>query len=128
MDSISARQQAALMSLADLQQWETWQCPPLGTVCGRFLYFKIAQQVMSQAPGSASLKDIHVDAQVSERALRLKLRDFEREGWIEAVSGSNDRRARQLVPTPKLMALITAHAQVLEQALSKSLLLIEKNQ
>ena len=102
--------------------------PPLGTVCGRFLYFKIAQQVMSQAPGSASLKDIHVDAQVSERALRLKLRDFEREGWIEAVSGSNDRRARQLVPTPKLMALITAHAQVLEQALGKSLLLIEKNQ
>lgn len=128
MKDLNRRQQATLMSLAELQHWEAQHCTPLNTVCGRFLYFKIAEQVMSETQGSQSLKDIHVDAHVSERAIRLKLREFERDGLIEAVSSQSDKRARLLTATPKLRALIAAHAQAMDQALGKSLLVIEKNQ
>jgi DNA-binding MarR family transcriptional regulator len=92
------------------------------------LYFKIAQQVMRAGTSAPSLKDLHVDAHLSERAIRLKLRDFEREGWIESVITPADKRTRRLVVTPKLLALIQAHAQALDQSLGQALLVIAKNQ
>lgn len=127
MNDITRRQQSALLSLADMNLWEAANCKPLNTVSGRFLYFRIAQQVMRAGQSSQSLKDIHVDAHLSERAIRLKLREFEREGWIESVATPADKRTRQLVVTPKLLSLIQTHAQALDQALGKSLLVIAKN-
>ncbi len=126
MNELSRRQQSALLSLADMNLWEAVNCAPLNTVSGRFLYFKIAQQVMREGTGVQALKDLHVDAHLSERAIRLKLREFEREGWIESVTTPSDKRTRQLVVTPKLLALIQAHAQALDQSLGQALLVIAK--
>jgi|AACY02.15.fsa_nt_gi DNA-binding MarR family transcriptional regulator len=129
METMSVRGQAILCGLAQLHQWEAESVPPLDTVSGRFLYFKMMEQAMeSNATVSGQLlKNIHCDAHLSERAIRLKLREFERLGYVESCMGSHDKRARQLKPTAKMLAMMEEHIQAFEQIMGKELLLIEKN-
>jgi DNA-binding MarR family transcriptional regulator len=48
-------------------------------------------------------------------------------GYVESSMGSRDRRARQLKPTAKMLAIMEEHIQAFEQIMGKELLLIEKN-
>ncbi len=129
MEMQSIRRQAILGGLAQLHQWEAESVPPLDTVSGRYLYFKMMEHAMggSASPSGRLLKNIHCDAQLSERTIRLKLREFERMGYVESSMGSRDRRARQLKPTAKILAIMEEHIQAFEQIMGKELLLIEKN-
>lgn len=129
METKSIKTQAILLGLAQLHQWESASVPALGTMSGRFLYFKMMEQAMGagQASSAHLLKNIHCDAQLSERAIRLKLREFERLGYVESTTGMQDKRARQLKPTAKMLAMMEEHIQAFEQIMGKELLLIEKS-
>ncbi len=121
------RQRNALVSLAKLHLWEQSQLRPFETMSGQFLYFKLVQQTLSGTDAQQSLKDIHFDTQLSERAIRLKVREFEEMGLIQSVPNQSDKRARQLIPTSQMLALIEQHANAFEQVFAENLLVIEKN-
>ena len=123
----SNRQKNALVSLAKLHLWELSKLPPFDTMSGQFLYFKLVQQTLSGSDVQQSLKDIHFDTQLSERAIRLKVREFEELGLIHSVPNQSDKRARQLIPTDQMLDLIEQHANAFKQVFAEKLLVIEKN-
>ncbi len=117
-----------LTSLIELSQWEWLNVPILNTVVGRHVYFSIATELLSNPEQGAtrSLKQVLNHPSYTERAIRLKLREMEHMGLITSVYSSTDKRARFLVPTPKLVELIEKHARFYQSLLDKKFILLEK--
>jgi len=115
-------------NLAELRAWEFENLPFFGTVTGSYLYHKIAERSLAQRePINRSLKDLHYSSSVSERAIRLKLREFERDGLIESKSSEEDGRVRYLIPTEKFYEMVYQHSCEFDRIFSKNMVLIEKN-
>ena len=116
-----------VVSLAELHQWELENHPLLGTLTGRHLYYRLAQEsVNSQCALTRAIKDVFGSMQYTEKALRTRIRQMEREGLIEAVTRPDDARSKQLVPTEKFTQLMTLHAEQVRKIVDKQFLLIEK--
>ncbi len=116
-----------ISSLAELHQWELENLPILSTLTGRHLYYRMAEETFHPEMAlTKALKDLFGGAHFTEKALRSRMREMERQGLIETITRQSDARSKQLVPTEKFHELLQAHAEQVRQSFDKHYLLIEK--
>lgn len=98
--------------LAQLNEWEVANLPVLDSITGRMLYYRMAQQMLLSTSGQQgkSLKEIYGDTKLSEKALRLRLREFEDAGLITTRGGLSDARLRVPDATERFGLVLTNHA------------------
>jgi DNA-binding MarR family transcriptional regulator len=125
MDEIKVK---LMHSLAELDQ-HVWQREPLfaGTV-GRHVYMCLAKELIDLENSllDRSLKQIFQHPYLTDRAVRLKLRELEQHGFIEMDASLADRRTRSFKPTSKLMGLYEEHAERGMEILASNFYLIER--
>lgn len=118
---------AIVANLAELHEWEIDHSPLLETMTGRNLYFRIAQRAVGdRALLSRSLKDLMGGSGFTEKALRTRMREMERNGYIASVSSEDDARSKCLMPTEKFYEAIYLHADQVRRIFEKNFLMIEK--
>ncbi len=118
-----------LQIIFELYEWELTQLPFIDSVVGRHVYVCIARKVLSDSlnPASAiSLKALLSTNHLTDRAIRLKLREMESAGYISTVHGRHDKRARILLPTQKLLDLIREHSLMASRSLSTDFHMVSK--
>ena len=114
-------------SLAELHQWELENLPLLSTLTGRHLYYRMAEETFHPEEAlTKALKDLFGGAHFTEKALRSRMREMERDGLIETITRQSDARSKQLIPTTKFHQLLEAHAEQVKRTFDKHFLLIEK--
>lgn len=116
-----------LLALAELYEWEMGHSPFLNTITGRHLYFKIANRVIGEKKLLArSMKDLYHGANISEKALRLRLREFETQNFIRSICDGEDARVRCLMPSESMYEAMYLHAQQAKKIFSKDFLVLKK--
>jgi hypothetical protein len=120
--------QKILARLVELSHWEWVNLPLFKSVVGRHVYYCIAQDTFFNAshPADRSLKQVLNHPEYTDRAVRMKLRELEDEGLITRVCSDNDKRARQIVPTAKLLELMVHHAETMQKLLEKDFIILER--
>lgn len=117
-----------LAHLVELSHWEWANLPLLNTVVGRHVYFCIVHDTHFQSNDPAdrdrSLKQVLNHPQYTDRAVRMKLREMENDGLITRLYNGKDKRARQIVPTAKLLDLITQHSEYLQKLIEKGFIVL----
>ena len=107
-----------LLCIAELNQWERRHVPYIQSTTGRDLYFALAHSSLLQDnPCNVPLKTLLMG--VTERALRQRVREFERLGLITLRTHDSDTRVRTAQPTPKLLAMFDAHTRAMRQIFQK---------
>ena len=116
-----------LQVICQLHEWENQHLGLTHTQAGRYLYLNIAKQLQDDKGGpSALLKGIYYNKELSERALRYKIREFENDGLIEFEAHVSDKRSKRILPTPTLLNTLDAHAQEFSRMLSNEFLIFPK--
>jgi len=114
-------------SLAELHQWELENLPLLSTLTGRHLYYRVANETFHPEEAlTKALKDLFGGAHFTEKALRSRMREMERDGLLETIIRKSDARSKQLVPTEKFHALLQTHAEQVKRSFDKHYLLVVK--
>ena len=72
------------------------------------------------------LKGIYHNQDLSERALRYKIREFEDEGLIKFEANRIDKRSKKIVPTEELLQTLETHSQEFGRILSSKFLVFPK--
>lgn len=117
---------ALVATLAELHEWEL-NHPLLSTLTGRHLYFRIAQRAVGdRSLLSRALKELTGGVGYTEKALRTRIREMERESYIESFNGLDDGRSKCLMPTEKFYESVYQHVDQAKRILAKRFLLIEK--
>jgi hypothetical protein len=111
-----------------LVMWESRYKEIFGTICGRYLYFKIAEEHFTQITKARSLKHAYYTSQISERNMRNTIRRFEALGYLEKNPAPNDLRASRLIPKEALLKVFQSHSNELNRLMSKHFFLVQKNQ
>lgn len=123
----TAQLTAIMANLAELHEWELDHAPILGSLTGRHLYYRIVRRAVGDRTLlSRALKDLMSGSVYTEKALRTRMREMEKDGLIEAISGEEDARSKYLMPTEKMYELIYLHADQVRRVFEKKFLLIEK--
>lgn len=118
---------AIVASLAELHEWELGHSPLLNTLTGRHLYFRIAQRAVGdRSLLSKALKDLTCGSGYTEKALRIRMREMEADGYIASVNGQEDARSKCLMPTEKFYEAVNLHADQVRRIFEKDFLMIEK--
>ena len=103
-----------LLCAADLNAWERENIPYIKTTSGRDLYFALASfSLLQDQQSSDALKTLALG--LSDRAMRGRIREFEKLGLIITDSNETDARSRVLKPTPKLLAIFDLHNTVMSR-------------
>ena len=114
-------------NLAELHEWELKFCPLLTTQTGRHLFFRIAQRAVGERVLlSRALKDLMGGSGFTEKGLRNRIREMEKEGYIVLKSGEKDARSKYLMPTDKFYDAIYAHAEQARRIFGEDFLMIKK--
>jgi hypothetical protein len=116
-------------ALTHINQWEWAELPSVRSLVGRHIYFCIANEVLTsqQFRAGQPLKQVLFHPEFTDRAIRMKLCEFEKEGLIERLPDDSDKRYRRLVPTQLLLEAIEKHAQTLRQTIEKNVYCVDKN-
>lgn len=118
---------AIVANLAELHEWELTNAPLLETLTGRHLYFRIAKRAVGDRTLlSKALKDLTGGSGYTEKALRTRMREMEKDSYIASVCGEEDARSRYLMPTEKFYEAIYLHADQVQRIFKKNFLMIEK--
>ncbi len=116
-----------LQVICQLHEWESQHLDVASTQAGRYLYLNLARQMQDKQDGpSAFLKGIYYNKDLSERALRYKIREFENDGLIEFEAHDSDKRSKRILPTSALLSTLEAHAQEFSRMLSNEFLIFPK--
>jgi hypothetical protein len=116
-----------LQVICQLHEWESQHLELAQTQAGRYLYLNIARQLQEERGGpSALLKGIYYNKELSERALRYKIREFESDGLIEFESNHIDKRSKKILPTDALLKTLEAHASEFGRMLGNEFLIFPK--
>ena len=116
-----------LQVICQLHEWENQHLGLAHTQAGRYLYLNIAKQLQADKGGpSALLKGIYYNKELSERALRYKIREFESDGLIEFESSNIDKRSKKILPTDTLLKTLETHAAEFGRMLGHELLIFPK--
>ena len=118
-----------LPAMLELYEWELREIPFVSSVIGRHVYVCLARQILQSPEPEVSgqtLKSIFSSPNFTERAIRLKVREMEREGFLRIVSHESDRRARKLIATERLVAMVENHAEVLEKIMTRDFFIMGK--
>ena len=123
----SSQLTAIVANLAELHEWELEACPMLSTLTGRHLYFRIAQRAIGDRELlSKALKGLTGGAGYTEKALRNRIHEMEKDGYIVSLNGEEDARSKYLMPTEKFYEAIYWHAERVRHIFDKDFLMIEK--
>jgi hypothetical protein len=116
-------------ALTEVHQWEWAELPGVRSLVGRHVYLSIAKQVLGSEEIRAGqpLKHVMFHPAFTDRAIRMKLREFEIAGLIEMLPNETDKRIRRLVPTQALIDVIDRHARMLRQTIEKTTYCIDKD-
>ena len=116
-------------ALAEMNQWEWLALPSVRSLVGRHVYFCLANEVLKNEEVRAGqpLKQVLFHPEFTDRAIRMKLREFEQDGLIERLPDDIDKRYRRLVPTQALLDAVHKHAQTLRQTIEKSVYCVDKH-
>jgi hypothetical protein len=118
---------ALLVAMAKLYDWEMANSPFMQSVTGRHLYFKIANRVIGEKTLlEKSMKDLYQGANLTEKAVRLRLRDFESQNYLRSVCNDQDARVRCLMPTESMYEAMYLHANTAKKILSENFLIFKK--
>lgn len=118
---------AIVANLAELHEWELNNSTLLSTLTGRHLYFRIAQRAVGDhSLLSKALKDLMGGSGYTEKALRIRMREMEADGYFALVNGEDDARSKCLMPTEKFYESIYLHANQVRLIFGKNFLMIEK--
>ena len=80
-------------------EWEIAHAKHCGSVAARHFYFSLVEQfIKSDSITSTQLKFLYHNQEFSERALRYKLRDFEKKGLIRFEQHGLDKRSKKNRP------------------------------
>ena len=109
-------------------QWETGGHALMGTIIGRHVYLCIISELLSDGKisHSKSLKQVFSHPSFTDRAIRLKLREFEMEGYITMEVNAGDGRTRSIRVTDKFMKQMEQHKSLLQSAYKEQFLVIFK--
>ncbi len=122
--SLSAK---LLQVICRLHEWESQHLDIASSQAGRYLYLNIAKQLQETREGpSAFLKGIYYNKDLSERALRYKIREFENDGLIAFEANATDKRSKKILPTPALLSTLDEHTQEFSRMLSNEFLIFPK--
>ena len=114
-------------NLAELHEWELKFCPLLTTQTGRHLFFRIAQRAVGERVLlSRALKDLMGGSGFTEKGLRNRIREMEKQGYIVLKNGEKDARSKYLMPTEKFYEAIYSHAEQARRIFGEDFLMIEK--
>jgi DNA-binding MarR family transcriptional regulator len=113
-----------LRIMIQIRNWEGCHHKELKTLSGQELYFRIAETYLKH-PG----KDQHLKQLAgahTERATRLKLREFEEQGLINVLNNTEDHRTKRVIPTAKFLKILNAHMSLVKQICDEQYLMIDK--
>jgi len=113
--------------MQSVHQWETSKNPLLSTIVGRHIYICIISEIEQNYPTkilSKSLKQIFTHPTLTDKAIRLKLRDLEAKGYIKTEVNDFDARAKRILVTDKFVALMNEHKKVVTDSYRNVLLLL----
>jgi len=114
-----------LQIICQLHDWENQHLELVHSQAGRYLYLNIAKQLKDKDEGAtALLKGIYHNQDLSERALRYKLREFESEGLIAFETSMADKRSKRILPSDKLVDTMQAHADEFKRLLDQHFLIL----
>lgn len=116
-------------ALTEINQWEWLSLPSVRSLVGRHVYFCLANEILKNVEVRAGqpLKKVLFHPEFTDRAIRMKLREFEKDGLIERLPDDIDKRYRRLVPTQALVDAIHKHAKTLRQTIEKSVYCVDKH-
>jgi hypothetical protein len=117
-----------LQVICQLHEWENQNLGLVQTQAGRYLYLSLVKQLIEEKRDqpSALLKGIYHNQDLSERALRYKIREFEEEGLIKFEANRIDKRSKRIVPTDELLQTLEIHSQEFGRILSSKFLVFPK--
>ena len=117
-----------LQVICQLHEWENQNLNLVQTQAGRYLYLSLVKQLIEEKRDqpSALLKGIYHNQDLSERALRYKIREFEDEGLIKFEASRVDKRSKKIVPTDDLLQTLETHSQEFGRILSSKFLVFPK--
>ena len=117
-----------LQVICQLHEWENQNLGLVQTQAGRYLYLSLVKQLIEEKRDqpSALLKGIYHNQDLSERALRYKIREFEDEGLIKFEANRIDKRSKKIVPTEELLQTLETHSQEFGRILSSKFLVFPK--
>lgn len=109
-------------------QWETSGEALMGTIIGRHVYLCIISDMSPEGKisESKSLKQVFSHPSFTDRAIRLKLREYENEGYITMEVNAGDGRTRSIRVTDKFMKQVEQHNALLQAAFKEQFLVIFK--
>lgn len=111
--------------LMQVHQWETSSNPLLSTIVGRHIYLCIISELSKNGEinVSRSLKQIFLHPTLTDRAIRLKLRDLESQGYIVTEINETDGRTKSIKVTDKFFGFMDDHNRILASSYRKNFLL-----
>ena len=117
-----------IRSLLLAHQWETSGDGLMGTIIGRHVYLCIISELHpdGKISESKSLKQVFSHPSFTDRAIRLKLREFESKGYISMEVNASDGRTRSIRVTDKFMKQVEQHKALLQSAYKEQFLVIFK--
>ena len=94
--------------MAELHTWEQTNLPFINSSSGRALYFSVIEHfLLEDVVEALPLKSFQ--AHLSDRATRMRIRDFEQLGLLVVEDSESDHRSKTISPTPKLWDLFNQH-------------------
>jgi hypothetical protein len=111
--------------LIELNQWEDSQCPELQTVSGRDLYYKVAASMLvNDSDKTQPLKLL--SGRVTDRATRIRIREFQALGLVTVVESENDARTRRVVPTALFASRLNEHVSWFKRLCNQRFLMLDR--
>lgn len=113
----------------ELYEWELDELPFINSVVGRHVYVCMARKVLRERyfeTGEVSIKSLLSNSLISDRAVRIKIREFEKMGYVESELNSYDKRLKVLRPTEKLLQSIEIHTMKFYQSINQDYHLIKR--
>lgn len=110
----------------DLHRVQSPMHHELRTLCGRHLYFHIAQTLHEHPANSQCQSLKRLNDLFTERALRQRIREFELSGLVQLNYSTIDKRTKHLVATPKIIRWLNEHMQLLRHTSERHMHLIER--
>ena len=100
----------------------------MGTIIGRHVYLCIISELHpdGKISESKSLKQVFSHPSFTDRAIRLKLRELEAEGYISMEINASDGRTRSIRVTDKFMKQVEQHNALLQATYKEQFLVIFK--
>lgn len=99
----------------------------LHTMSGQALYFKLASSLLIDSQGKLQPLKLLND-RVTDRAMRTRIREFQKLGLVEVVDNESDARVKGVVSTDMFLKHLDRHLKLFKQLCDKRYLMVKKSE